>query len=201
MVGLSGALMPGPLLTVTINESYRQGFSAAPKLVAGHAVLEGGMVILLGLGLEQIITNNIFFGVVAILGGMYLFGMGWDMVAAIRDGRLTLDLESHEGKRIGPFAAGLTISLANPYWSLWWATFGLSYLGRSLQHGVPGAVFFYAGHISADIIWYFLVAILVVSGRRFLSDRLYHVIIVASAALLLLLGPKFIADGIVRLAG
>lgn len=194
-------MMPGPLLTVTINESYRQGFSAAPKLVAGHAVLEGGMVILLGFGLEQIITNSIFFGVVAVLGGAYLLWMGLDMVRAIRDGRLSLDLECHEGKRIGPFAAGLTISLANPYWSLWWATFGLSYLGRSLQHGVPGAAFFYAGHISADIIWYFLVALLVVSGRRFLSDRLYHIIIVASGGLLLLMGPKFIADGLVKLFG
>lgn len=193
--------MPGPLLTVTINESYRQGFSAAPKLVAGHAVLEGGMVILLGFGLEQIITNNIFFGIVAVLGGAYLLWMGLDMVRAIRDGRLSLDLESHEGKHIGPFAAGLTISLANPYWSLWWATFGLSYLGRSLQHGIPGAAFFYVGHISADIIWYFLVALLVVSGRRWLSDRLYHVIIVASGGLLLVLGPKFIADGLVKLFG
>ncbi len=193
--------MPGPLLTVTINESYRQGFSAAPKLVAGHAVLEGGMVILLGFGLERIITNNVFFGVVAILGGMYLFWMGWDMVEAVRQGRLTLDLQSHEGKRIGPFWAGLTISLANPYWSLWWATFGLSYLGRSLQHGAVGAAFFYAGHISADIIWYFLVALLIVSGRRWLSDRLYHVIIVASGGFLLVLGPKFIADGIAKLMG
>ncbi len=192
--------MPGPLLTVTINESYRQGFAAAPKLVAGHAVLEGGMVILLGFGLEQVINNDIFFGVVAILGGMYLFGMGLDMVNAVAEGRLKLDLQSHEEKHMGPFTAGLTISLANPYWSLWWATFGLSYLGKSLQHGVPGAAFFYAGHIGADIIWYFLVALLVVSGRRFFSDRLYHTIIVASGGLLLVLGPKFIADGIVKLA-
>ncbi|MHB8781619.1 MAG: LysE family transporter, partial [Candidatus Geothermincolia bacterium] len=60
LVGLSGAMMPGPLLTVAIDESYRRGFSAAPRLVAGHAVLEGAMVVLVGLGLEQVVDNDIF---------------------------------------------------------------------------------------------------------------------------------------------
>jgi threonine/homoserine/homoserine lactone efflux protein len=198
-VGFSGAIMPGPLLTVTIDESYRRGFSAAPKLVAGHAVLEGGMVTLVGLGLAKVINNDVFFGVVALGGGAFLIWMGLDMVVAVRRGKIALDLESHGRTKMGPFAAGLTTSLANPYWSLWWATFGLTWLGKALERGVPGAVFFYAGHISADIIWYFLVAFLVVSGRRYISDRVYRYIIVGSGLFLLVLGAKFVSDGLTRL--
>ncbi|MHB8781462.1 MAG: LysE family transporter, partial [Candidatus Geothermincolia bacterium] len=138
------------------------------------------------------------FGVVALAGGSFLLWMGTDMVLAVRAGRIRLDLQRRGRVRMGPFAAGMTTSLANPYWSLWWATFGLTWLGRALEHGAPGAVFFFAGHISADILWYSLVAFLVVSGRRFFSERLYRRVIIASGGFLVILGARFIADGLAR---
>jgi len=198
-VGLSGALMPGPLLTVTIHESYRRGFLAAPMLVAGHGVLEGSLIVALVLGLDRVVGNAVFFGVVGMAGGAFLFFMGLGMVLNVRDGKLHMDLRDREGTKIGPFVAGLTTSLSNPYWFLWWATFGLSYLLLSMQKGVAGVLSFYVGHVMADVLWYFLVAFLVVSGKRFLSDRVYNYIILACGAFLVVLGGRFIADGLVHL--
>ena len=198
-VGLSGALMPGPLLTVTINESYRRGFIAAPLLVAGHAVLEGSLVVLLVLGLDRVIGNAVFFGVVGVAGGAFLFWMGMGMAVDVRDGGLRLDLQAHASSRIGPFVAGLTTSLSNPYWFLWWATFGLSWLLRSMQHGAVGVTSFYVGHIMADLLWYFLVAFLVVNGRRFLSDRVYNYVILGCGTFLVILGARFMGDGLAHL--
>lgn len=196
MVGFSGAIMPGPLLTVTINESYRRGFIAAPLLVAGHGVLEGSLVVLLVLGLDRIVGNHLFFAVVGIAGGAFIVWMGVGMVLQMRGSGAHLELQLREGKRIGPFIAGLTTSLSNPYWSLWWATFGLSFLGRSLENGLLGGAFFYTGHVMADVVWYFFIAFLVVSGKRFLSDRVYRWIIVACGTFLVVLGARFVADGI-----
>jgi threonine/homoserine/homoserine lactone efflux protein len=198
-VGLSGALMPGPLLTVTIHESYRKGFIAAPLLVAGHAVLEGSLIILLVLGLDRVVHNSIFFGVVGVAGGTFLTWMGLDMVTNVRDGKLHLDLKDQSTGRIGPFLAGLTTSLSNPYWFLWWATFGLSWLLRSLEHGVAGVISFYVGHIMADVLWYFLVGFLVVTGKRFLSDRVYSYVILGCGAFLIILGARFAGDGLAHL--
>ena len=198
-VGLSGALMPGPLLTVTINESYRRGFVAAPLLVAGHAVLEGALIVLLVLGLDQVVDNDIFFGMVGVAGGAFLIWMGLGMVLDVRDGRLYLDLQTHSGKRIGPSMAGLTTSVSNPYWFLWWATFGLSWLLRSMESGTAGVLAFYTGHIMADLLWYFLVAFLVVTGKRFLSDRVYNYVILGCGAFLIVLGARFIGDGLYHL--
>jgi threonine/homoserine/homoserine lactone efflux protein len=201
LVGLSGAVMPGPLLTVTINESYRRGFIAAPLLVAGHAVLEGMLLILLALGLDSFITEPAVFGIIGTAGGMVLFWMGVSMILEERDRPLHLDLERHEGKATGPFLAGLTTSVSNPYWVLWWATFGLAWLSKSLEHGAAGVVSFYLGHISADIIWYFFVALLVVTGKRFISDRVYRWIIIGCGIFLLLLGARFLGDGLFTLFG
>ncbi|MDY6795910.1 MAG: LysE family transporter [Actinomycetota bacterium] len=198
-VGLSGAMMPGPMLTVTINESYRRGFVAGPLVVAGHAVLEGGLIVLLVLGLDRVIGDDIFFGIVGIAGGAFIIWMGLDMVVDVRDRNLHIELGSKSDTRIGPFAAGFTTSLSNPYWFMWWATFGLSYLLRSMELGVWGVISFYTGHVMADVLWYFLITFLVVTGKRFLSDRVYGYVILACGAFLVILGGRFIADGLSHL--
>jgi threonine/homoserine/homoserine lactone efflux protein len=198
-VGLSGALMPGPMLTATINEAYREGFIAGPLVVAGHAVLEGTLIVLLFLGLDRVLENDVFFGIVGLAGGAFLLWMGLDMALEARDHRVHLDRERSSPARMGPFAAGITTSLSNPYWFLWWATFGLSYMLHSMERGVAGVIFFFAGHVSADIVWYFSVAFVVAGGRRFLSRRVYEGIILGCGFFLLVLGARFIADGLSRL--
>ena len=45
MIALSGALMPGPLLTVTISEATRRGTVAGPLMILGHGILELALVL------------------------------------------------------------------------------------------------------------------------------------------------------------
>jgi len=48
-IGFSGALMPGPMLSVTIAESYKKGFWAGPLIVLGHAIPEFVLMVLFSL--------------------------------------------------------------------------------------------------------------------------------------------------------
>ena len=41
VIAFSGAIMPGPLLTITIGESVKRGARAGPLIIVGHAILEG----------------------------------------------------------------------------------------------------------------------------------------------------------------
>ena len=50
-IALSGALMPGPLLTVTISETTRRGLLVGPLLIVGHSILELVLVVILLLAL------------------------------------------------------------------------------------------------------------------------------------------------------
>ena len=77
VIALSGAIMPGPLLTITISESTRRGAVAGPLLISGHAVLELLLVIALLLGLGPILKHPLFFMISAFLGGAIMFLMAF----------------------------------------------------------------------------------------------------------------------------
>lgn len=46
-IALSGAMMPGPLLTAVISESMKHGRKTGPLIILGHAILEVIMVTIL----------------------------------------------------------------------------------------------------------------------------------------------------------
>jgi len=45
LISLSGALMPGPLFTLSVRETLRRGFWVGPLLATGHALIELALVV------------------------------------------------------------------------------------------------------------------------------------------------------------
>lgn len=103
-VGFSGAMMPGPLLTVTIGETLRRGFVAGPLIVLGHAILEILLVVLLVLGVAQFLALPQVHTFIALVGGAFLVYMGWSMFRDAWRGRVTLDLGPAAGSKPAPAA-------------------------------------------------------------------------------------------------
>jgi threonine/homoserine/homoserine lactone efflux protein len=54
---------------------------------------------------------------------------------------------------------------------------------------------FYLGHISADFAWISGLAAAVATGRKWMTNRLYQVILSVSGAFLLYLGITFLVNG------
>ncbi len=92
--------------------------------------------------------------------------------------------------------AGVLISITNPYWSIWWATIGMGLLAKGLDHGVPGVTSFFTAHALSDLLWLSFVAFVLASGRRMVSARAYHGLLVTCGLGLLLLGGWFIYSGV-----
>ncbi len=198
IIALSGALMPGPVLTITISESIKRGFIAGPLIILGHAILEISLLVLLVLGFADLINNPALLGIVGIAGGLVLLWISFDMLKGIR--QLTLDLSSGKSARGGPVIAGILTSLANPYWIIWWATIGLGYVIISMKLGFIGVAVFFAGHILADLLWYSTVSLLVSRGRKHISDRIYRGVIGTCAVMLIFFGVYFVYDPIAYIA-
>jgi len=87
---------------------------------------------------------------------------------------------------------GLLASLANPYWTVWWATVGLGYLMMSMRYGAAGIGVFFAGHLTADYAWYVLIALGISRGKRLLKDTSYRLIIRACGLILTGFGGWFL---------
>lgn len=172
LIALSGALMPGPLLTATISESSLRGFRAGPLLIGGHAMLELALVAALLLGLAPILRLPAVFVFCALGGSVILLWMALGMFRSLSTLTFTWQAGPERGKH--PVVSGILMSVANPYWIIWWATIGLGYILYSQQFGFWGVAFFFAGHISADLVWYSFISAAVAGGRHLLTDRLYR---------------------------
>ncbi len=207
LVGFSGAAMPGPLLTVTIGESVRRGFIAGPLLMVGHALLEILLVLLLVWGAVELLLAEQVHTIIALVGGAFLIYMGWTMCRDARRGSVSLQLTPDDGGVVGgqvasgrfslhPVLAGILVSLSNPYWSLWWATVGLTYITTSMTRGTAGLLAFMSGHLLADFVWYGLVSGAVAGGRRFINQQFYRGVIAVCGAFLVGLGSYFVYSGL-----
>jgi threonine/homoserine/homoserine lactone efflux protein len=197
VIALSGAMMPGPLLTVTISESSRRGFIAGPLLIAGHAILEIVLIAALLLGLSPYLQMPVVFVVTAIAGAFILLLMSANMFLSLPS--LSMSLEGERKRRTHPITSGILMSVANPYWIIWWATIGLGYILYSWQFGLWGIVFFFAGHILADLGWYSIISAAVAGGKSFMSDRLYRSLIAVCASFLVLFACYFAFAGFNKL--
>lgn len=197
VIALSGALMPGPLLTVTISESTRRGAMAGPLMILGHGILELVLVLALLAGLAPILTRDDVFVVIALVGGAILLWMAVSMFKSLPE--LHLDLKGQEGSGQNLVLAGIVFSLANPYWTIWWASIGLGYIMQSVKYGFIGVVCFFTGHILADLVWYALISFGIAKGKNYFSDAAYRKLIGGCASFLLLFSGYFFWSGIDRL--
>jgi threonine/homoserine/homoserine lactone efflux protein len=207
LIGFSGAVVPGPLLSITINESMRRGMIAGPLVVCGHGLLEIVLVVGLALGLNTILSIPAVSLLIALIGGVVLLWLGYSIIrGASGENELYAEKESTldpKGAWYLPVVAGAVTSLSNPYWLLWWAAVGAALIVKALAQGWAGLVSFFMGHVLADLTWYLLVAIMVVTGKRFLGKKTYRGILIGCGLLLVIFGVYFIlsAFGVVGSIG
>ena len=198
IIALSGALMPGPLLTVTVSESSRRGAMAGPLLILGHGILELALVVALLAGFAPFLVRDDVFIVIALVGGGILMWMAVAMFKSLSSLSLSFDTTSNRKSR-NLVIAGILFSLANPYWTIWWASIGLGYIMHSVKYGVLGVASFFLGHILADLAWYAFISFGVAKGRRFFSDTVYRRLIGGCAAFLVVFSCYFFYSGLEKL--
>ncbi len=194
-VGLSGALMPGPVTAVTVAHVGRLGFWTGPQVFVGHAIAEALLVAVLGLGAAAFLSRAAVTGSIAVIGAVVLVWMGWGMVAEGRRGALAIGSGEVAQQSVGPILGGFLASVTNPYWLVWWSTVGLGYFSMGQRWGLAGLVTFYVGHVLSDLVWLSALALALAKGQRVMSDRIYQGLLITMGVFLLVMAIGFCVFG------
>jgi len=204
LVGFSGALVPGPMLTLVISSVAEKGFWTSFFIVIGHSLLELAVVISFFLGVLKYLQNPLIVKIIGILGGVFLLYLGVDILISIFKKKYKINFKSTvkkrtiTGKSTGIIILkGILISLMNPYWYIWWITIGAAFIIKSVEFNTLGISSFYIGHISADFIWYLFIGFLINTGRKFFNQKIYNGILAACSIFLFYLGIRFIIEALI----
>lgn len=205
VVALSGAMAPGPLLTYTIIKSVKsgsRGYLTGIWVIAGHAALEIMVILLILMGFSFILENPLVIRVIGVMGGVILIYFGGTIIRDIYRGKIPADfIGSGEKMEIStipmknrrldnPVIGGILVSMANPYWWVWWATIGFAFM---IQFEIsfndwPRLIAFFLGHEAGDLVWYLLVSILSFFGVRRLNKKVYYLVLVLCSVFMIFFG-------------
>jgi len=192
-VGISGALMPGPLLVYTINESLRRGKWTGILVITGHAIVEVFIFILLALGLNELMTSQSFIKTVSILGGIAMILLAYSSLKNLKK-ELKFDTKPVSHNAI---VGGIIFTAFNPGFPLWWATAGTTLLMEGFRRmGFTGMLLVFLGHWGADWGWFTFISMLTSKSSRMLFERgWYKKMRILLSMLLLAIGVYFLAGG------
>jgi threonine/homoserine/homoserine lactone efflux protein len=155
-------------------------------------LIEGALVIALAAGIGPFLAAPGVTRIIALVGGSVLILMGLHM--AFQGRKLQLDIPTKDSIAdvTGPVLAGIWTSASNPYFFIWWATIGLSFITDARTSGAHAVGVFYAGHILSDLVWFSFIAWMAAKGRRFLPDRVFRSLVMVCGLSLVGLGAWFI---------
>ena len=194
VIGLTGALAPGPTLVATINASITGDWTTGLKVSLGHVIVELFLVILILLGLATIALP--YTSAIAGIGGIALIAFGAMTIAGSR--KATMRTSSPK-QPANPYMAGLVTSAANPYFWIWWLSIGSAMVIAGLQGGLVLVGALMIGHWTADTVWLTLVSTGVSKGRTIVSDSAYQKIIALCGIFLILFGIYYLSRLLISL--
>lgn len=192
VVGLSGAVIPGPLFAFTVFDTSRKRAITGHRIILGHVIWESVIILIILLGFGGLITRNTL--VIYIVGGVALAFMGISMIRS--KGR---EISMENSRVNSSFVGGIFYTAFNPTQPLWWATAGLALLLTGLEiMGIMGVFIVTAGHWLSDLAYYSFVSFMVHRHERYINPHQKTISIVLGV-FMALLGAYFLIQSIQQL--
>lgn len=191
MLSLSGVLMPGPVTAVTLSGGAKSPHAGA-WVAIGHGVIEFPLMALIFFGVGALFKMAAVKYGIGLAGGAVLLWMGIGMLRDFQKAEAPVDDGLAEKSR-SPLVAGMALSLANPYFLVWWATAGAALVTQSFKFGIVGFFILAVSHWMCDLVWFYLLSIMSFHGSRFFGQKLKQAVFIICGLALLYFSGFFIA--------
>lgn len=194
-VGISAALIPGPMMFATIGISMKKGWKAGFYVFSGHALVEFAIFLLILMGAASIIDKSII-SFVAIVGGvvMLLFGLVTIKNAKKASGTDITASASKLNASSGPVSAGILTSVLNPTLIIWWLTAGSAIILQEYMAGIFAVITFIIGHWIADLGFLVAVSSSFSKGKNLISQRTHEKVLYICGGFLTIFGFWFLLN-------
>lgn len=185
-VSLTGVLMPGPVFAAAVVKGV-ENKNAGAWIAFGHLLVEVPLILAIAAGLHYVFTYDIVKAVIGLAGGSILLYMGVRMFQ-MRSKEEVIK----QAFPMHPMLAGIITTITNPYFILWWATIGASFIFIALDFGVMGIIAFLIVHESCDLGWDYLVSYSVFKSKKVWTEKVRVYVFGGCGILLIFFGIYFI---------
>jgi threonine/homoserine/homoserine lactone efflux protein len=190
IISLSGVMAPGPVTAVTLGKGSTSP-SAGAFIAVGHGIVEFPLMGLVYIGAGFLMSIVPVKAAVFVLGGGFLLFMGVGMLRSMNGAEVVAS-----GGRGGPVAAGVLLSLWNPYFLLWWATVGAALITQAVKFGAAGFFLFAVVHWMCDAVWLTFLSAASYRGGKVFGVAFRRSVFLGCGIFLLLFGGKFLYDAV-----
>ena len=197
MLSLSGVLMPGPVTAVTLTGGARSPHAGA-WVAIGHGVVELPLMALIYFGVGALFKIAAVKAGIGLAGGAVLLWMGAGMLRDYQKVEAPGE-DNVPGKNRSPFAAGMVLSLANPYFLVWWATAGAALCTQSFRFGLIGLAILAVSHWLCDLVWLYVLSIMSFRGGKFFGRRLQQGVFIVCGLALFYFSGYFLAGAVLSI--
>jgi len=193
VLGLAAGFSPGPLTVLVISETLRHGLRAGVKVSIAPVITDLPIIVLAVLLLDRLSSHPTAFGVIALLGGGFLFHLG---LSSLRHRSVTVQAGQPAPRSL---LRGITANFLNPNPYVFWIGVGtpilLSALDRSWMNASAFTVAFFFCIVGSKL----LLSRIVDRSRAFLNSSAYLWIMRTLGLLLIIYALMFFRDGLTRM--
>jgi threonine/homoserine/homoserine lactone efflux protein len=189
-LGFAAGISPGPLLSLVLRTSLERGFWAGVRTALSPLLTDAPIIVSCLLLLSAIPAQ--FSSFLGFVGGAFVIYLGLEGIQSARTAKLEQNVQTSAAST--DVLRGALVNVLSPHPWLFWIGIGAPTLKNAYDLGWTRAVGFLFGFFVLLIGMKIILAFLISSGKKFLTQKTYTAALFFSSALMILAGTFLLLE-------
>ncbi len=193
LLGAGAGITPGPLNTLILSESLKNGKYAGIKIGIAPLITDTPIIILSLLVVIEISKLDHLLGIITMSGGLYILYLGYkDLSVSVAE----LDGST---SRENALRKGIITNFLTPHPYVFWLTIGAPMLVEAGRISTVAAILFIVSFYSLLVGFKTALALFTGKMKDFIRNEYYRIIVRVLGVILILFGVYLCYDGFTKL--